>query len=88
MKSKELRDIYDTLLDTGEIFELMPNAVGLWEKDKKEFIDVQENLNMCIDNPDSPELEDFQIREFNDLGLTEEVEEGPFVGEDEEFFFE
>ncbi len=48
MNTKELRDLYDTLLDTGELYEVMPNASGIWEKDKTSFKNIQEEFDDII----------------------------------------
>ena len=48
MNTKELRDLYDTLLDTGELYEVMPNALGTWEKDKTSFKNIQEEFDDII----------------------------------------
>ena len=48
MDTKELRDLYDTLLDTGELYEVMPNALGIWEKDKTSFKNIQEEFDDII----------------------------------------
>ena len=48
MNTKELRDLYDTLLDTGELYEVMPNALGIWEKDKIYFKNIQEEFDDII----------------------------------------
>ena len=48
MNTKELRDLYDTLLDTGELYEVMPNALGIWEKDKTSFKNIQEEFDDII----------------------------------------
>ena len=49
MDSKILRDIYDTLLDTGELSEVMPTATGIWEEDKGLFRAIQEGLDEALD---------------------------------------
>ena len=48
MNTKELRDLYDTLLDTGELYEVMRNALGIWEKDKTSFKNIQEEFDDII----------------------------------------
>lgn len=48
MENKVLRDIYDTLLDTDELCEVMPNATGIWEKDKTLFKTIQEGLDEVL----------------------------------------
>lgn len=83
MENKVLRDIYDTLLDTNELFELMPNAVGLWERDKAKFSEIQNGLNMSIEDPENPELELFHTMEIQSL-LLEDEEEDPYY--DDEYF--
>ena len=53
MNTKELRDLYDTLLDTGELYEVMPNALGIWEKDKTSFKNIQNEFDDLILHSDS-----------------------------------
>lgn len=53
MNTKELRDLYDTLLDTGELYEVMPNALGIWEKDKTSFRNIQNEFDDLILHSDS-----------------------------------
>ena len=53
MDTKELRDLYDTLLDTGELYEVMPNALGIWEKDKTSFKNIQEEFDDILLHSDS-----------------------------------
>lgn len=36
----QLREIYNKFLASGELFELIPNATGSWEKDKRIFQDL------------------------------------------------
>lgn len=49
MENKMLRDLYDTLLDTGDLQELMPEATGIWDKDKNKFKAIQEDLDKSLD---------------------------------------
>ena len=49
MDDKILRDIYDTILDSGDLNEVMPEATGIWEKDKKKFKIIQENLDKSLE---------------------------------------
>lgn len=49
MNDKVLRDIYDTILDSGDLNEVMPEATGIWEKDKKKFKIIQENLDKSLE---------------------------------------
>ena len=48
MKRTELREIYDALLDTGELYEVMPRATGIWEKDVTSFQIIQEGMDNAI----------------------------------------
>lgn len=49
MKTRQLRELYDTLLDTGELFELLPDATGIWDKDKKMFKAIQDQLEESLE---------------------------------------
>lgn len=54
MKHKKL---YDMLLNNGELYEVFPQATADWEKDKKQFILEQEELENLIKDWDV-EIED------------------------------
>ena len=49
MENKDLRDIYDTLLDSGDLKEIMPEATGIWETDRKSFQVIQDKLDEILD---------------------------------------
>jgi hypothetical protein len=42
--------IYDSLLESKELYEMFPNAKGTWIKDEKEFKRIyEENISMLDD---------------------------------------
>lgn len=43
---------YNTLLESGDLFELYPGLTGEWEKDKKIFVDYYELNMIAIKNID------------------------------------
>ncbi len=40
----EYKKLYDQLLKSGDLFEVFPDAVGEWSKDKKGFVELQDEL--------------------------------------------
>lgn len=38
------KKLYEVLLESGELQDFCPNMTGVWEKDKKSFIEQQEEL--------------------------------------------
>lgn len=52
MDKKEIKKIYDTLLETGELLDFMPEAKGVWRLDKGDFTLIQSGLETCIEDPD------------------------------------
>ena len=62
---KRYRALYDTMLSSGELEDLMPHFTGDWGTDKKDFVQTQKdleemiyNLNVEIDNEEYYEDED------------------------------
>jgi hypothetical protein len=49
--STEHRALYNSLLKSEDLFELDSNFTGVWEEDKKRFIDVQNELEYLTDTP-------------------------------------
>lgn len=47
------RTLYDTFLDSGELEAILPEATGIWEKDKKQFRKMQEDLEGTLLEADS-----------------------------------
>lgn len=45
------RTLYDTFLDSGELEAILPEATGIWEKDKKEFKKIQDSLEGTFEEP-------------------------------------
>lgn len=43
-----LRTLYDTFLDSGELLEVFPEATGIWEKDKEVFEGIYSNLDTSL----------------------------------------
>lgn len=63
-----LRDLYDTFLDSGELMSILPEAKGIWEKDKKMFENIHSTMDVSIPvvgkvYEDDDEEEDFYIEE-------------------------
>lgn len=44
----KLRDLYDTFLDSGELNDVLPEATGIWIKDKTLFEAIYSNLDESI----------------------------------------
>lgn len=59
------KNLYDQLLKSGELFDVFPTALGIWEEDKKEFTELQDELEyltetpLLLDEEDEEEQEDF-----------------------------
>jgi hypothetical protein len=53
----EIKKLYDSLLDSGELFEMFPEAKGEWTKDKKFFTTYYED-NQKIINDDFLNIDD------------------------------
>ena len=43
-----LRILYDTFLDSGELFDILPEATGIWLKDKETFEGIYSNLDTSL----------------------------------------
>lgn len=64
-----LRDLYDTFLDSGELETIMPGSTGIWEKDKTLFQSIYKNLDeslldLEIDEDEDGGYWDASYREF------------------------
>lgn len=58
----EYKNLYDKLLKDGDLFDLMPEAKGNWEEDKRGFIEIQDELEYDSDTflfLDEEEQEDY-----------------------------
>lgn len=62
----QIREVYNNFLESGELFELIPNATGVWEKDKRIFQelkptaqDVRQKLH--LENLLEDEEDDFML---------------------------
>lgn len=53
----KLRDLYDTFLDSGELNDVLPEATGIWIKDKTLFEAIYSNLDESILHIDDEEDE-------------------------------
>lgn len=73
MDNKTLRIIYDTMLDSGDLDEVMPGASGIWEKDKLKFNQIQEDLDKSVmqefSEADLESGNDSDIDIYDDMGL-------------------
>lgn len=61
----KLRDLYDTFLDSGELKSVLPEASGIWEKDKTLFQSIYSNLDESLlhFNDEDEDEGDFYIEE-------------------------
>lgn len=53
-----LRTLYDTFLDSGELTDILPEATGIWEKDKEVFQSIYSNLDTSLLDFSSKDSED------------------------------
>ena len=59
------KNLYDQLLKSGDLFDVFPDASGDWIEDKKQFIELQDELEYLTDTPlildedEEEEQEDF-----------------------------
>jgi hypothetical protein len=44
----EYKKLYDQLLNSGDLYEVFPDLTGEWSKDKKEFIELQDEMDYII----------------------------------------
>lgn len=44
MEERQMHNLYNSMLESGELLEVFPTLTGKWEKDKKSFIREQEEL--------------------------------------------
>lgn len=56
----EYKKLYDNLLESGDLFDVFPDAVGEWSKDKKEFVDIQNQMEYNTSTPLIIEYEEEQ----------------------------
>jgi hypothetical protein len=56
-----LQQLYNDFLESTdkELFEIMPNATGIWEKDKKEFIEIHKHLVLDISDEFEEEEDEY-----------------------------
>lgn len=59
-----LRTLYDTFLDSGELIEVFPEAVGIWEKDKDKFEVIYSNLDTSLLQPSLFKDEDEEVEDI------------------------
>lgn len=60
MSISEIKLMYESLLDSGDLFSLFPNMTGNWDTDKKDFTAQYDfNNNILSDS-------DFTIDDFED----------------------
>ena len=55
MNSKSYYNLYNALLESGELYDMFPNMAGDWFLDKEKFIKIQEQLE--------EDLLDFDVEE-------------------------
>ena len=44
IEESESENLYRFMLENGDIFEVLPNAQGEYEKDKKRFLDIMSKM--------------------------------------------
>ena len=54
---RELKNLYDTFLESGDIKALYPEMTGVWEEDKAEFTKQMKPAAQAFEN-DTRELDD------------------------------
>ncbi len=47
----EYKKLYDQLLESGDLFDVFPDAVGDWSKDKKIFVEIQNEMDYIANTP-------------------------------------
>lgn len=50
MSQNEIKNIYDSFLESGDLFEMFPNLTGEWTADKKEFSKQYEITEHLLDD--------------------------------------
>lgn len=63
MDQYELKLLYDSFVESGELYDVMPDAKGTWEDDGHRFCAIQERLSTLIDDEEFNE-------ELTHAGLT------------------
>ena len=58
MSVEEIKNLYDTLLSSGDLFDFYPEMTGEWGEDKKEFT-RQFNFNQKLLEEDQEDSLDF-----------------------------
>ena len=53
------KNLYDILLETDELYLMFPNFKGIWEKDKNNFIEYQNKLELEVLKLKVKENEDY-----------------------------
>ena len=58
MSKERFRNLYDSLLQTDELFVMFTGMTGDWEKDKNSFIKAQKELEDIINFKDVTDAEE------------------------------
>ena len=58
MSKERFRNLYDSLLQTDELFVMFAGMTGVWEKDKNSFIKAQKELEDIINFKDVTDAEE------------------------------
>lgn len=58
MSKERFRNLYDSLLQTDELFVMFVGMTGEWEKDKNSFIKTQKELEDIINFKDVTDAEE------------------------------
>lgn len=65
MSAREIKSMYETLLSSGDLFDLYPDMHGNWDEDKKEFT-KQFNFNQKL-LEEEEEGEDFNFFGYDEI---------------------
>lgn len=44
MDEEEIRNLYNFMLENGELFEVIPTATGMYKEDGKKFLDIMSKM--------------------------------------------
>ena len=58
MSKERFRNLYDSLLQTDELFVMFTGMTGDWEKDKNKFVKAQKELEDIINFKDVTDAEE------------------------------
>lgn len=68
---KSVKEQYDFLLDTDSLEELYPEMSGVWEQDKKKFIQEYEEMLLILES-----VSESQVKlDYDEFGLLDYLDE-------------